>query len=343
VGVAVAATVAALLLAEVGARILLPRSSRLRLEQFTDIVSERHRIDFADVFVDDDETIWRLAPDVRLADDAWPLPGLISNRQGVREDHEIEEAKPEREVRILFLGDSSTFGYGLAFDETYVEQTERLLASAVSSQDVECINAGVPGYTLFQGWRWLETRGFDLQPDLVVLSFGWNEIAEWDGISDLQHYEEVLASRPPGPLAASRLARLLWQASGNGDRPSAAGRRPRLVPHEFRQILERVDQSCRRRGVDWLLLVWPSTENLDRQRPTPLQEEQYRFAAEHAFGPRGGPALVDGVEAMRAMARRHPVSDLYQDPIHPTALANRGVAEAVARAIVPWLRERSSN
>jgi hypothetical protein len=177
-GLAATATGLGLGAAEILSRVLAPERPLVRLEQFTRIVEDRHKFHFEDIFQSDPDLFWRLAPGIRLPDDAWPMFGLISNQQGVREDHEIPSAKNDDEIRILFLGDSCTFGYRLAFEDTYVQRTEALLREKFPGISIDCINAGVPGYTLFQGWRLLETRGLRFQPDLVVLSFGWNEIAD---------------------------------------------------------------------------------------------------------------------------------------------------------------------
>jgi len=340
-GLAVGATGVAAGLAEVLARLLAPEPPILRSAIFTDNIAEHYSMRFDELFVRDRDAFWRLAPRKRLPDDAWPLRGLISNGQGLREDHEIAERKAEDEIRILFLGDSCTFGYGLLHGQTFVELTERLLRDGPGGRAVDCVNGGVPGYTLFQGLRLLETRGFAYRPDAVVLSFGWNELAERDGASDLTHHEELRETTPPGPLAMSRVCELAWRAWRRPERPDAVARRPRLVPHEFRTILERVAAAADRRGIDVLLLIWPSSENLRESYITPLQREQYRFAASRRFGPGDLPAAVDGVAVLREAARNVPLAELYIDPIHAAPRAHRALAEALALRIGPWLLARS--
>ena len=341
-GLVAAAAALALGLAEILARVLAPEPPILRSAIFTQNIAEHYAMRFDEVFERDRETFWRLAPDRRLPDDAWPLRGLISNGQGLREDHEIARRKGADELRILFLGDSCTFGYGLLHGQTFVELTERLLRERPGGGPIECINAGVPGYTLLQGARLLETHGFALRPDAIVLSFGWNELAEWDGASDLEHYAELRAATPPGWLAESRMCELAWRAAHPPQRADAVGRRPRIVPHEFRSLLERIAAAAERERVDVLLLVWPSSDNLREDWITPLQREQYRFAAAHDFGAGDLPAAVDGVAVLRAAAREAPLTELYIDPIHAAPRAQVELARALAERLGPWVAGRRS-
>lgn len=339
-GLVAGATGLTLGVAEVLARVLLPEPPIVRSAVFTENIAEHYDLRFDEVFVRDRESFWRLAPDTRLPDDAWPLRGLIANGQGLREDHEIPSRKRDGEIRILFLGDSCTFGYGLRHEQTFVHLTELRLREGFPGASIDCINGGVPGYTLFQGWRALETRGFGHRPDAVVLTFGWNELAEWDGASDLTHYENLRAETPPRPLDASRLCGLVWRAWRRPDQAGAAARRPRLVPHEFRTVLDAVAEASGRHGVDLLLLIWPSSENLREDYLTPWQREQFRFAEAHRFGPDALPAAVDGVAVLGAAARGIPLPELYIDPIHASAAAHRVLADALAARIAGWLRAK---
>jgi lysophospholipase L1-like esterase len=83
--------------------------------------------------------------------------------------------------RILTLGDSFTFGWGVEEEETFIRVLERRL-SAVGR--VEVINAGVPGYSADQYLLFLRTRGFALRPDAILLiecgnddqELGWKQI-----------------------------------------------------------------------------------------------------------------------------------------------------------------------
>ena len=92
-GLVAGATGLTLGVAEVLARAFVREPPILRSAVFTQNIAEHYDMRFEEVFVRDREAFWRLAPGIRLPDDAWPLPGLIANRQGLREDHEIPAEK----------------------------------------------------------------------------------------------------------------------------------------------------------------------------------------------------------------------------------------------------------
>ncbi len=77
-------------------------------------------------------------------------------------------------TRIVVVGDSFTWGYGVNDDEVY---TERLEASL---EGVEVINLGVAAYGLRQELALLERVGMRCEPDLVVLGLCLNDIPTID-------------------------------------------------------------------------------------------------------------------------------------------------------------------
>ena len=81
--------------------------------------------------------------------------------------------------RILVLGDSQAFGFGVLDDETFSVQLEGLLASRFQSLDVQVFNGGVPGYGTADELAFLKSRGATLRPDLVIVQFlSVNDIVE---------------------------------------------------------------------------------------------------------------------------------------------------------------------
>jgi lysophospholipase L1-like esterase len=89
-----------------------------------------------------------------------------------------ERALSERRdgARILLLGDSFAFGWGVEQDETFGARFERLLTERVGP--VEVWSAAVPGWSTDQHYLYLRTRGLALDPDLVLLAAGENDLEE---------------------------------------------------------------------------------------------------------------------------------------------------------------------
>ncbi|MGC2112244.1 MAG: SGNH/GDSL hydrolase family protein [Candidatus Korobacteraceae bacterium] len=98
------------------------------------------------------------------------------NSHGLR-DYEYSLEKPPGVYRILILGDSTTFGWGVAMTDTAAKILERELNAQhiPGYQRFEVINAGVGNYDTVQEVTYYKTRGRDFHPDLVVLGYFIND------------------------------------------------------------------------------------------------------------------------------------------------------------------------
>jgi lysophospholipase L1-like esterase len=75
--------------------------------------------------------------------------------------------------RILVLGDSFAWGYG-------VEESDRFSQRLEKSLDVEVINAGVSGYSTDQELLWYRNEGIKYVTDLVILELAGNDVGDND-------------------------------------------------------------------------------------------------------------------------------------------------------------------
>ncbi len=92
------------------------------------------------------------------------------NSHGTR-GPEFQTAKPPNTIRILSLGDSKTFGWGLTESETYSGLIEKMLQQYVGNgKKVEVINAGVNAWSYAQMRTYLREFGLKYQPDVVILA-----------------------------------------------------------------------------------------------------------------------------------------------------------------------------
>ena len=113
------------------------------------------------------------------SDNVWKTRSVIShiNRYGLRGPN-IEPKKPEGVFRILALGDSFTFGEGVADNETFVMQLEKILNAEKNTTDgyrYQTINAGVSGYNTSDEVTYLKNRWLMFEPDIVLLNFYLND------------------------------------------------------------------------------------------------------------------------------------------------------------------------
>ena len=98
------------------------------------------------------------------------------NSHGLR-DQEYSEKKPPNVFRVMMLGDSTTFGWGVREEDTAAKFLERKLNAHLPPgyDKAEVINAGVGNYDTVQEVTYYETRGRAFHPDLVVLVFFIND------------------------------------------------------------------------------------------------------------------------------------------------------------------------
>ncbi|MBU4356929.1 MAG: hypothetical protein KJ822_16560 [Proteobacteria bacterium] len=108
------------------------------------------------------------------------FPGVFyftysNNSLGWRSQREYREAKPT-DYRVLFLGDSFTYGLGVNDDQTFAAQVEKDLRADRLS--VEVMNAGAPGKGTDYALKCFQTKGRKFHPDLTVLGFFCNDFQD---------------------------------------------------------------------------------------------------------------------------------------------------------------------
>lgn len=94
------------------------------------------------------------------------------NENGLRDRGHLYERQNDID-RILVLGDSFAWGYG-------VEESERFSQLLEKSLDVEVINAGVSGYSTDQELLWYRNEGIKYETDLVILVLAGNDVGDND-------------------------------------------------------------------------------------------------------------------------------------------------------------------
>jgi lysophospholipase L1-like esterase len=85
--------------------------------------------------------------------------------------------------RIIFIGDSLTYGWSVNLHETYHKQLEELLKS--KNYDVEVMGMGVVGYNTVQEYYLIKEKVLKFNPDIIVLQICPNDFRKTLGIKKI--------------------------------------------------------------------------------------------------------------------------------------------------------------
>ena len=238
-------------------------------------------------------------------------------------------ARATNERRLLTLGDSSVFGYGVE---------ERDVFGAVAAQEltetwgrpVSDVNGGTPGYTSVQALATLEDVGAQVNPTHVVIATLWSDLFQTDTAIER-------AGGQRHPLAAYRVAtRLLapwlpaatvgWTQGDVG--AEAPGRTARVALERYRDALERLVAASQRLGAEPVIVILPAPIDLDRE-PAPQLISAYRNEL-RSIAVRHNLVWVDGPQTF--IESRATNADFY-DQVHPSTSGHRLLGNALAEAL----------
>lgn len=99
------------------------------------------------------------------------------NQQGLRQPNDIVEKSPD-EFRILFLGDSTLFGWGVNYEDTFFAHLQKRVKVAFPDKKITLLNAGHGGWGEQQMVAFFELRGINFSPDMVVLVMGPQDVED---------------------------------------------------------------------------------------------------------------------------------------------------------------------
>lgn len=304
----------------------------------------------------------RLRANARVTIDAHSLSGrrieIRTNSLGYRNRELGRKAGP----RILFLGDSITFGDYVHEGETFVRRIEA--RARRDGHAWETINAGVGGASLDNEMAILLETGLATDPDLVVLDFYLNDFQASPGVSVvelpwpldqsafLHHAAHALAAtwatlriRLGGPYvegidfdAWTVALEEQWEASGPGAdalRRSAVetiydwgGAFSPLAWQRLRPRLRELAALADEHGFRLVVVAFPVRDQVEAKglHDAPQRELGRELRAL-------GVPYLDLLPAMRAAHRSDP-RPIYYDHCHPTPLGNDIVADAIYAFLV---------
>jgi len=249
------------------------------LEQILSVRFYRDTSRTTTIFTRDPDLGWRLKPGAR---GIWGLVPATINAHGLR-GAEVSAAAGVEQFRLLFLGDSVTFGYRVRDDEPFPLLTGQNLNARSPERMVVPLNAGVGGYSPWQEYEFLVRYGLDLEPDLVLVCFVLNDVTEkfslvQFGGSELgfqvRHTVEGLGDRLAGWSSIFAFGSYLRDRVRFGGEPAEAAREIErlqvmdLLYDEKKELtdrawaltlanLDKIFQCCGEEGIPAMLVILP--------------------------------------------------------------------------------------
>jgi lysophospholipase L1-like esterase len=280
----------------------------------------------------DDQLVFRHKPswETRYGD-----VHVTYNELGLR-DRPILPKAPD-EYRILALGDSVTFGWGVDQDKTFAARLEAILPSRLH-RPVRVINSGVGGYNTVQEVTYFKQEGIALQPDLVLLTYVQNDIDElnpaWNPLASDALEKKSVTDRVNSMVRKLWLYRLVYHSYNYGLRKPHAKTVTTTPPEEgtgWRQsmaALQELVSLCEARKIPLIVFferMSPGDSNL-------LLHDVLLHA-------HGAPVydMAPWFEGFEALSLTNSKVDS-----HPNAEGHRVMAEHMANDIATYLASKSS-
>ena len=302
-------------------------------------------------------------------------PGIFSYRLKVNHDADLERADggtfhvhtnergfrgplvsamADEPLRILSLGDSFTFGWGVDFEQQCVARFVEAYRQAHADRRVGTANVSCPGWDPKDYFFAYQTEAGDKKPDLVVLGvFSGNDVMPPDAPRFDDHRKapsiEELPS-PPQPLFRSvdwvraQLSGSLFIAklrAKHGKPAAFALYDPDLEKQKKTwdttfHYLEQVDRAVRADGGKLVVVLYPTPMQVNT--PGALDEAGYDHAAPEkvvgAFCKDKGIELVTLLDDLKAAAREK--QDLYfVKDRHLTVHGNEVATLALTKKLAP--------
>lgn len=267
------------------------------------------------------------------------------NRCQIRDREAACDPKPAGERRVVCLGDSFTFGWGVPIEKTWVRRVERELRTR--DDRVRTINCGASG-TLFvdEHWHSLRARFHAFDPDVVVVTLCLNDLIpsthqlshrhsppSWIGYSRLIHdlvSSYVLSSTLEwGPETDPVADILSWPAEVYGVIPwlagTGVGRAQMWAGGGPQRALTAMRDWCEQREVEFGVVIWPYFQGLG-------PGAHYPFASlHHAVGQFCAAERIPFLDVLPALENQ-PASSLWvhASDLHGNSLAHQLASPSIA-------------
>lgn len=298
--------------------------------------------------------LYKLSENKHLVYELCPNSGLKLEESGIEikingfgfRDKNYNLNKGDKQ-RVIFVGDSLTYGWQINLHETYHKQLEELLHS--KNYDTDVMGMGIVGYNTVQEYYLIKEKVLKFNPDIIVLQICSNDFHRTLGIKKetkgknyiLIPYRDLAI---PYVLPKSSLTHFLMRSSHlykfinlklellikKWNKDYTAKEYFLMGEEKSFRYLKKIKNFLDEEGIKFCAVIFPNKKT----------REIYRHASLHK---RIGKLLtnlhVPYVDLYEEFNITGP-ADIWADKSHPNGKGNRIAAETLLDFLLPMLREK---
>lgn len=279
----------------------------------------------------------------------WGGVRVVTSSDGSRRISPADRKAPAQPaLTVAILGDSSSFGWGINYDETYGELLRRQLEQWFG-RPVEVRNFSVPGYNSQQERLCFERHVLPWQPDLLILHYDFNDVDPIEG-KPLNYMAADYGDNPLHSVAIKwvlrslhqrRINRVMWVPEDDPQHPTKVFAHYRCAGPLYDQHLRElaaIAQEGTRHHIRLLAFVF----NTWLQRQTDFEQDPFYTLLHQPIVralQQDGYAVVDSYplyQQVMSVNNWNNLSPLWVGPAdgHPNAAGHALIAQALFERIV---------
>jgi len=245
------------------------------------------------------------------------------NSQGFR-GPEIVPADLRKKKVILGLGDSFTFGQGVKWKETFLQQLESLIHDQTKTR-CKTINAAKPGWNTLKQGNYFSTKGITYNPNILIHQFTLN-----DPEIGTYYLRQLTPFSWERTLWRSHFFFYLVRVYNTTRFPFEDYIKSLYVEDSeewryFEQVMGQMGAICRSRGIQPFLVIYPILQDQELG--------QYDFAPLHekvaAVGKKSGYEVIDLLPFYKKYPEPTKTLRVSAGDWHPNAKGHAIAAQAV--------------
>ncbi len=255
---------------------------------------------------------------------------VATNSKGLR-DREIPYERTPGALRVVMLGDSGTFGWGVKPEQSYSKLLEAMFAE--KGIKAETVNTGVGNFKTIQEIEYFLTEAYKYNPDFVVVSYYFNDAEVLPPHRAPNLFERNCISCV---FIAGRFDTLLRRFSA---RPQWSeyylslyqdGRGPGWL--ESKEYFRKLRDYCRAHGIGVLIASVPEIHDVRHYKLQSITDLVHKMADEDGF------EFVDSLDWMRTVDS--PKLWITPGDPHPNVLGHQLIAQAIFSKLYPMAQAR---